>query len=88
MVEHPAPANPRPGSTPSRSGEGVWLDVPYADKDAAKSFGARWDQQVKRWYDPRPPTAGLQRWAALAEVPDLLPGEDRSSPLQVGGLSP
>ncbi|MFC4943297.1 DUF5710 domain-containing protein [Pseudonocardia sp. GCM10023141] len=52
--------------------------MPYADKDAAKSFGARWDPQVKRWYDPRPPTAGLQRWAALAEVSDLLPGEDRS----------
>lgn len=27
---------------------------------------------------PRPPTAGLDRWAARPEVPDLLPGEDRT----------
>lgn len=35
-----------------------------------------WDQTVKRWYDPRPPTAGLDRWVARPPLPDLLPGED------------
>jgi hypothetical protein len=55
----------------------VYLDVPYAEKDEAKALGARWDPAAKRWFDPRPPTAGLQRWAALPDVPDLLPGEDR-----------
>ncbi|ANY06370.1 DUF5710 domain-containing protein [Pseudonocardia sp. HH130630-07] len=56
----------------------AWLDVPYGDKDQAKAHGARWDPGARRWFDPRPPTAGLARWAALPEVPDLLPGEDRS----------
>jgi hypothetical protein len=56
----------------------VYLDVPYAEKDEAKTHGARWDSTARRWYDPRPMTPGLQRWAALPDVPDLLPGEDRT----------
>lgn len=32
----------------------VWLAVPYAEKDAAKAAGARWDPQARRWYAPRP----------------------------------
>jgi hypothetical protein len=55
----------------------VWLDVPYTDKDTAKRAGARWDREARRWYDPHPPSTGLARWAALTEIPDLLPGEDR-----------
>lgn len=55
----------------------AWLDVPYAEKDAAKAHGARWDPDVRRWYDPRPTTAELRPWAALPELPDVLPGEDR-----------
>ncbi|MCZ7458227.1 DUF5710 domain-containing protein [Streptomyces sp. WMMC940] len=58
--------------------ERVWLDVPFAEKDEAKAHGARWDTRAKRWYSPRPGVPGLRRWAALPEVPDLLPGEDRS----------
>lgn len=54
--------------------ERAWLDVPFGEKDAAKALGARWDPSARRWYDPRPVTAGLQRWAALPDVPDLLPG--------------
>ncbi len=56
----------------------VFLDVPFSEKDAAKALGARWDAQARRWYDPRPPSAGLERWAARPEVPELLRGEDRS----------
>jgi hypothetical protein len=60
----------------------VHLDVPFGEKDQAKAAGARWDPTAKRWYDPRPAATGqarpeLQTWAALPEVPDLLPGEDR-----------
>lgn len=69
----PAPRRPQPQQPPARA----WLDVPYAEKDAAKALGARWDPQTKRWYDPRPPSDGLDRWAQLPDVPDLLPGEDR-----------
>ena len=55
----------------------AWLDVPYSEKDEAKAAGARWDPAAKRWYGPALTTVGLQRWAPLPEVPDLLPGEDR-----------
>ena len=30
--------------------ERVYLNVPYAEKDRAKSLGARWDAQAKCWY--------------------------------------
>lgn len=61
----------------------VFLDVPFDDKDQAKAGGARWDPRAKRWYDPQPgahgvPRPGLRHWAALPDVPDLLPGEDRA----------
>lgn len=56
----------------------LWLDVPYPEKDEAKAAGARWDATARRWYAPRPGIAALRRWAAAPEVPQLLPGEDRS----------
>lgn len=58
--------------------ERTWLDVPYSEKDEAKAAGARWDPAAKRWYAPRPEMSDLARWAPTAEVPDLLPGEDRA----------
>src|SRR6476646_5101893 len=30
----------------------VYLEVPYAQKDEAKLFGARWDGKKKLWYFP------------------------------------
>lgn len=71
MVEHSTPPQRRPAGR-------AYLDVPYAEKDAAKALGARWDPKVRRWYDPRPPTPALDGWAARPPVPDLLPGEDRT----------
>jgi len=58
--------------------ERIWLDVPYTEKDLAKAEGARWDPQARRWFAPRPGLAGLERWVARPDIPDLLPGEDRS----------
>lgn len=28
----------------------VWLNVPYCDKDRAKSLGAKWDPNKKKWW--------------------------------------
>ena len=28
----------------------IYLNVPFAEKDHAKSIGARWDSQIKKWY--------------------------------------
>ena len=30
----------------------TYLNVPYAEKDAAKALGARWDPANKKWYVP------------------------------------
>lgn len=74
MVEDSKPQQRRTTGPAARA----YLDVPYPEKDAAKALGARWDQSAKRWYDPQPPTAGLDLWAARPPVPELLPGEDRT----------
>jgi len=29
------------------------LEVPFSEKDAAKSLGAKWNQKIKKWYVPR-----------------------------------
>lgn len=57
----------------------IWLDVPYADKDAAKAAGARWDPDARQWYaGPRADMHALARWIARPPLPDPLPGEDRT----------
>lgn len=57
----------------------VFLDVPFDDKGEAKRLGARWDAASKRWYAPTPKAAeSCSRWTAKPDLPDLLPGEDRS----------
>ncbi|MDN5854066.1 MAG: DUF5710 domain-containing protein [Actinomycetia bacterium] len=66
----------RPARSVSR--QRLYLDVPFAAKDEAKALGARWDPAERRWFDPRPPTTGLDRWAARPPIPDVLPGEDRT----------
>lgn len=30
----------------------TYLNVPYAEKDAAKALGARWDATQKKWFVP------------------------------------
>lgn len=30
----------------------TYLNVPFAQKDAAKALGARWDAGIKKWYVP------------------------------------
>ncbi|MDN3525293.1 DUF5710 domain-containing protein [Halomonas sabkhae] len=42
------------------------LDVPYSQKDEAKSLGARWDPQAKTWYIPDGAEVGqLARWLPI-----------------------
>jgi hypothetical protein len=50
-----APQEPAAGN---RQGGGkMFLKVPYAEKDAVKSLGARWDPAKRKWYVP----AGVDR---------------------------
>jgi hypothetical protein len=67
------------GYRPGRAVTGrAWLDVPFADKDRVKALGGRWDPAARRWYAPRPGMPAFARWAAGAELPEVLAGEDRS----------
>jgi hypothetical protein len=44
------------------------LSVPYADKDAVKELGARWDRDAKTWYVPPGEAVGpFQKWIAPPE---------------------
>ncbi len=36
--------------------------VPFSEKDEAKSLGARWDPEIKLWFDPSPGNARLDKW--------------------------
>ena len=56
----------------------IWLEVSYAEHDAAKAAGARWDHVLGAWYTPRPGMTELQHWEGRPPLPDVLPGEDRS----------
>lgn len=43
---------PEPELTPNISQENTYLEVPYREKNYAKSIGAKWDQEAKSWYAP------------------------------------
>jgi len=48
----------------------IYLTVPYAQKDAAKALGARWDAAVKKWYVPADKELALfAQWQVDAGVP-------------------
>jgi len=40
------------GYAPRKQQDHTYLNVPYAEKDAAKQLGARWDAQRGKWYVP------------------------------------
>jgi putative DNA primase/helicase len=39
-------------AAPERSGQRVYIDVPYAEREAARDLGARWDRALRSWYVP------------------------------------
>jgi hypothetical protein len=48
----------------------TYLNVPYAQKDAAKALGARWDATHKKWYVPAGKDLALfAQWQTVTEVP-------------------
>lgn len=55
----------------------VYLAVPFAEKDAAKALGARWDPAKRCWYVQASTHPALRRWPRTGDLPDPLPGEDR-----------
>lgn len=58
LARSPGPAQDHPGAErPTRQ----FLSVPFAEKDAAKAAGARWDGDAKAWYVDAP-TPAVARW--------------------------
>ena len=63
------------------SDEKRYVQIPYADKNEAKSLGARWDKEQKSWYIPAGTNAALfARWmqakpevVAEEAAPDSMP---------------
>jgi Domain of unknown function (DUF5710) len=56
----------------------IWLEVSYAEQDAAKAAGARWDRTLRAWYAPQPGMTELDRWLGRPPLGDVLQGEDLS----------
>jgi hypothetical protein len=51
----------------------VFLTVPYAEKDAAKALGARWNPTRRRWYVPDGvATEPFAKWLDGAPGPDAV----------------
>ena len=47
----------------------VDLNVPFSEKDEAKTLGARWDGERKTWYAPAGvPLSGLEKWIPFRNV--------------------
>lgn len=62
----------KPSSTMSDAK--VYLNVPFAQKDAAKALGARWDPGMKKWYvPPGKPLESFAEWRAELDAFATLP---------------
>ncbi len=78
-------------SEPKPTSEKTCLDVPYAEKDAARAAGAKWDGREKRWYAPEGADLNkLQPWLHKQEMrlaePVLQPGAEFGRVLHESGL--
>src|SRR6201987_2344726 len=75
----------------SVGGERQYLAVPYAEREAAKAAGAKWDWREKLWYiGPEGNSAGLAKWlpenAAAAAPAKASPREEFAEVLrELGG---
>lgn len=71
--------------------ERIYLEVPYAEKEAAKKLGAKWDRQEKSWYAPEGITLEpLKQWVqspqVISKVITTDPQTEFAQALQEAGL--
>ena len=45
----------------------TFLDVPYCEKDDAKSMGAKWNPVKKSWFAPNDEAELIERWGENME---------------------
>jgi len=63
---HSSRSFPQVEAGPPQQDPIVYLDVPYAQKDEAKTLGARWDATARRWFVP----AGIDSPSFSRWLPD------------------
>lgn len=54
----------------------VYLAVPYKEKDLAKSLGAKWDPNKKKWFAPNGEQCLLDKWSPYGNPITELKGEN------------
>ncbi len=60
------------------------LQVPFAEKDAAKKLGARWDAARKVWYvENKADMSAFARWMSSSPVTTTGPSSSKSSATQI-----
>lgn len=68
-----AEAKPFKARPVSSSSVQVYLVVPFAEKDEAKTLGARWDATKKSWYVPNNVDVNqFQRWLPVGFDPSAV----------------
>ncbi|MGE4278199.1 MAG: zincin-like metallopeptidase domain-containing protein [Magnetospirillum sp.] len=74
--------------TKERTGQPLYIAVPYAEKNEAKAAGAKWDRAAKSWYVPEGvDPAGFSKWAGKATPKaELSPQEEFGQALKTHGL--
>ena len=64
-----------------------WLNVPYDDKEEAKSKGAKWDRRAKSWYVQGEIPENLEKWRPSGESkPEVDPVKEFGQALRDHGL--
>ena len=57
----------------------TYLNVPFAQKDAAKALGARWDADYKKWYVPGDKDIALfAQWQAQSGALESAPSKPKA----------
>ena len=64
----------------------TYLNCPFAEKDEAKSLGARWDATKKRWYVDVADLGPFSRWLSEAggTAPAAAPRRDSAPGVRTG----
>ncbi|WP_343870427.1 zincin-like metallopeptidase domain-containing protein, partial [Caenispirillum bisanense] len=90
-AERQAPETAAERTAAPEKAERVYLAVPYAERNAAKAAGARWDRHRKAWYvgaDADP--AAVARWQAkepaVTTAPAVDPVKEFADALKAHGL--
>lgn len=67
----------------------IYLDVPYAQKDEAKSLGARWDPSKKKWYVPgNLDISVFKKWnKATSAAPSTIQTDSKKSSTGLGTIT-